>query len=162
MPWVLDPVFIERSPMRAQFARDLVGRGPAVVRLNLREFAALAGGDAATEAPARFAQAHKTIIALTGDRDVVTDGERSAAVANGDALMGLVTAMGCAGSALICAALAVERDAWLAAIAALVAFGVAGEVAAETARGPGSFASAIIDALHSLDRASLRARIKVS
>jgi hydroxyethylthiazole kinase len=162
MPWVLDPVFIERSPTRAQFARDLVRRGPAVVRLNLREFAALSGGDAATEAPARFAQAHQTIVALTGDKDVVSDGERSAAVANGDALMGLVTAMGCAGSALVCAALAVERDAWLAAVAALVALGVAGEVAAETARGPGSFASAIIDALHSLDRADLRARIKVS
>ena len=27
VPWLLDPVFIERSPARAQFARDLVGRG---------------------------------------------------------------------------------------------------------------------------------------
>ena len=41
VPWLLDPVFIERSPGRAQFARDLVGRGPAVVRLNGAEFAAL-------------------------------------------------------------------------------------------------------------------------
>ncbi len=28
MPWVLDPVFIERSPGRAQFARELLARGP--------------------------------------------------------------------------------------------------------------------------------------
>ena len=162
MPWVLDPVFIERSPARAQFAQGLVARGPLVVRLNTREFAALAGGDAAGDAPAHFAKTHATVIALTGDTDMVTDGERFAKVANGDALMSLVTAMGCAGSALLCAALAVEADAWLASIAALVALGVAGEVAAEGAAGPGSFASAVIDALHNLDRATLRARSKVS
>ncbi len=82
-------------------------------------------------------------------------------IANGDPLMGQVTAMGCAGSALVCAALAVERDPWLATIAALTAFGVAGEVAARDAAGPGSFAIAIIDALHRLDGATLRAHLKV-
>jgi hydroxyethylthiazole kinase len=161
-PWVLDPVFIERSPARAQFAQSLVSRKPAAVRLNHREFAALAGGDAAGDAPPRFAKANGTIVALTGDSDVVTDGRRTATVANGHALMSLVTAMGCAGSALLCAALAVEADAWRAAVAALVALGVAGEVAALSARGPGSFAGAIIDALHNLDRATLRARTRVS
>jgi hydroxyethylthiazole kinase len=161
-PWVLDPVFIERSPARAQFAQGLLERGPAAVRLNQREFAALAGSDAAGKAPARFAKAQNTIVALTGDMDVVTDGRRAATIANGHALMSLVTAMGCAGSALLCAALAVEADAWRAAVAALVALGVAGEVAALSARGPGSFAGAIIDALHNLDRATLRARTRVS
>jgi hydroxyethylthiazole kinase len=161
-PWVLDPVFIERSPARAQFAQSLLGRAPAVVRLNHREFAALSGGDAEGAAASRFAAAHRTIVALTGATDVVTDGGRSATVANGDALMALVTAMGCAGSALVAAALAVEHDRFLATVAALVALGVAGEVAAESARGPGRFASWIIDALHGLDRATLQARTKVS
>jgi hydroxyethylthiazole kinase len=161
-PWVLDPVFVERSSARAQFAQGLLKRGPAAVRLNRREFAALAGGDGAGKAPARFAKAHKTIVALTGDSDVVTDGRRAATIANGHALMGLVTAMGCAGSALLCAALAVEADAWRAAVAALVALGVAGEVAALSVPGPGSFASAIIDALYKLDRATLRARTRVT
>ncbi len=44
-PWLLDPVFIERSPARAEFARGLVGRRPSVVRLNQAEFVALSGGD---------------------------------------------------------------------------------------------------------------------
>jgi hydroxyethylthiazole kinase len=161
-PWVLDPVFIERSPARAQFAQSLVSRRPAAVRLNHHEFAALAGGDAAGDAPARFAKRHDTVVALTGTIDVVTDGERSAKVANGDPMMGLVTAMGCAGSALVAAALAVETDVCFATVAALTALGVAGEIAAEQARGPGSFAAAIIDALYGLDRAALRARAKVS
>jgi hydroxyethylthiazole kinase len=161
-PWVLDPVFIERSPARAQFAQSLVSRRPAAVRLNHHEFAALAGGDAAGDAPRRFAKHHDTVVALTGTTDVVTDGEHSAKVANGDPLMALVTAMGCAGSALVAAALVVERDRWRATVAALVALGVAGEVAAENTSGPGRFASWIIDALHGLDRATLRVRTRVS
>ena len=110
----------------------------------------------------RFAKQHDTIVALTGATDVVSDGERSAKVGNGDALMGLVTGMGCAGSALVAAALVVERDRYLATIAALVALGVAGEVAAESAPAPGRFASWIIDALFGLDRATLRARTRIS
>ncbi len=83
-------------------------------------------------------------------------------ISNGHALMQRVTAMGCAGSALVGAFCAVETDPWLATVTALIAFGVAGEVAAERAQGPGSFASAIIDALYGLERATLRARAKVS
>ena len=163
-PWVLDPVFIDRSPARAAFARALLARRAAVVRLNRSEFVPLFGGEASDEAAGRAAKASNTVIALTGDTDLVTDadGMRRAAIRNGDPLMSLVTAMGCAGSALLAAALAVENDAWLAAVAALAALGVAGEIAGTGVDGPGSFATAMIDALHNLDRATLRARIKVA
>jgi hydroxyethylthiazole kinase len=160
-PWVLDPVFVDRSPGRAAFARALLARGPAAVRLNRAEFAALFGGDGSDEAAARAAKACSAVVALTGVTDIVADGARRAVIRNGHPLMGLVTAMGCAGSALLGAALAVEPDPWLAAIAALAALGVAGEIAGARATGPGSFAVAIIDALHRLDRAALRTRIKV-
>lgn len=160
LPWLVDPVFIDRSPARARFARALLERRPSVLRLNHAEFAALSGHESDANSAARFAQERATIVALTGDIDIVTDGERSTAVANGDPLMSLVTAMGCAGAALIAAALAVEADSWLATLAALAAFGVAGEVAAQSARGPGSFAAAMIDALHGIDRGTLRARVK--
>jgi hydroxyethylthiazole kinase len=162
MPWVLDPVFIESSPGRAQFARDLLGRGPSVVRLNPSEFAPLFGGDPIGEAVTRVAAACSTVVALTGGTDIVTDGAHHVAIGNGHRLMGLVTAMGCAASALVGAALAVEDDPWLAAVAALAVVAVAGEVAGQSARGPGSFASAIIDVLYTLDRPTLRARLKVS
>ena len=161
-PWVLDPVFIDRSPARAAFARTLLARRPSTVRLNRSEFAVLFDDNASDEAAARAAKTFATVVALTGDTDLVTDGVRRAAIRNGHPLMGLVTAMGCAGSALLGAALAVESDAWLAAVAALGALGVAGELAGADAAGPGSFASAIIDVLHGLDHATLRARMKVA
>jgi hydroxyethylthiazole kinase len=159
---VLDPVFIERVPVRAEFASELARRGPSVVRLNRPEFAALVGAEGGDEAVIRFARRHSTVLGLTGEVDLVTDGTRRAVIANGHAWMQRVTAMGCAGSALVGACCAVEADPWLATVAALIAFGVAGEVAAERAQGPGSFAIAIIDALYHLQPATLRTRAKAT
>jgi len=162
IPWVLDPVFVDRSAQRADFARTLIGRGPAVVRLNRAEFAALAGTDATTGALAAFARESKTVIGLSGETDLVGDGVRIARVANGHALMSRVTAMGCAASAITAACLAVEPDTFVATVAALVIAGVAGELAGEKAQGPGSFAVAILDALYNLDVATLKTRARMT
>ena len=160
IPWVLDPVFVDRSPQRAAFARHLLTLAPAVVRLNAAEFAALAGNG--PETAAVWARDHKTVIALSGETDLVADGGRRARIANGHVLMARVTAMGCAASALVAACLAVEPDAFRAAAAALLIVDIAGEVAAATAQGPGSFAVAMLDALYRLDAGTLAARAKVT
>jgi hydroxyethylthiazole kinase len=161
LPWVLDPVLIDRSPPRATYARTLVARGPRAVRLNHAEFAALAAAEPQAEALRGYARDARSVVGLTGEADVVTDGARLATIRNGDALMARVTAMGCVASALVAACLAVERDGWLATAAALLALGVAGEDAATRARGPGSFAADILDALYRLDRDTLVAHAKV-
>ena len=159
IPWVLDPVFVDRSRPRADFARALLGRGPSALRLNRAELSALAEGDASPEA---FARASRTVVGLSGATDVIADSARLAHVANGHPLMSRVTAMGCAASALTAACLAVEPDAFRAVAGALVIIGVAGELAGEKAAGPGSFAVAIIDALYNLDAATLTARARVT
>ena len=46
------------------------------------------------------------MVALTGEIDLVTDGAHPVRIANGHPLMARVTAMGCAESALVAAALA--------------------------------------------------------
>jgi hydroxyethylthiazole kinase len=161
-PWVLDPVFVDRSPPRAQFAKALVGNNPSVVRFNAAEFAALAHSTAAGEPLQRFALDHGCVAALSGAVDTITDGARTGKIDNGDPLMARATAMGCAGTALVAACLAVETDPWLATLGGLLAFAVAGECAAARARGPGSFAVEIIDALASLDHETLLARARVS
>jgi len=160
LPWVLDPVLIDRSRPRSVYASELMTRGPRAVRLNRAEFAALAGSEPDDEGLRRYALDALTVIGLTGETDVVTDGARLATIRNGHPLMARVTAMGCVASALVAACLAVEGDAWLATTAALLALGVAGEGAAH-ARGPGSFATEIVDALYRLDRDGLIARAKI-
>ena len=75
--------------------------------------------------------------------------------------MAHVTGMGCAAGALIAALLAIGANPLQAAVSGLAAIGVAGEIAAETARGPGSFAAGILDALAALDGPTLRARVRL-
>lgn len=161
-PWVLDPVFIDRSPARAAYAKELLARGPNIVRLNQAEFKALAGFEPRVDKLTAFAREHGTVIGLTGAADLVADGARLATINNGDPLMTKVTALGCAESALVAACLAVEPDAWRACAAALLIMGLAGEIAAQRARGPGTFAAEILDALFALDRNALLADAKVS
>jgi hydroxyethylthiazole kinase len=160
-PWVLDPVLVDRSPARAAWAAALAARQPAAVRLNRAEFKAIAGFAPEGGALIGYALERQTVIALTGPIDFVADAERLASVENGHALMSRVTAMGCAGSALLAAFLAIEREPWLASVAALLAFGIAGEVAGAAAKGPGSFAVAMLDALHALEPATIARRAKV-
>jgi hydroxyethylthiazole kinase len=162
LPWVLDPVFVDRAPARASYARDLLFLHPAAIRLNADEFAALAGTATTTESVVKFAREHRVAVGLSGARDLIADGVRAVTLENGDPLMAKVTAMGCAASAMVAACLAVEDDALTATASALLLAGVAGEVAAQTAQGPGSFAVAILDALHTLDAAALSTRARIS
>ena len=57
--------------------------------------------------------------------------------------------------------LAGKDDPFEAAVEALVAFGVAGEDAAVSAKGPGSFHVGLYDALAALDPGTLTGRAKV-
>ena len=72
--------------------------------------------------------------------------------------MAQVTGLGCALGAIIAAMNTVEPDPLIAAAAALDVFGAAGERAALTSRGPGSFAVAMIDALATVDTQMLARR----
>src|SRR5262245_56295016 len=86
-PWLLDPVFIERSPPRTAYAKSLLARKPRAVRLNRAEFAALSGQDADEEKLTAFAVAHDAVMGLTGQVDIITDRGRRVSISNGDPLM---------------------------------------------------------------------------
>lgn len=161
IPWVLDPVFVDRALSRATFALELAARSPNIIRLNGAEFAALAEEQVVPAALARYARERSAVVALTGDPDIVTDGARTVSIGNGHPLMAKVTAMGCAASALVGACIAVEPDAWLAATAGLILIGIAGELAAGSAHGPGTLASGILDALDGLSQRTIVERARV-
>jgi len=162
VPWVLDPAFIDRARGRAAFARTIIKRYPRVLRLNAGEYSALAQTEANADSLSSYAKEYRAVIALTGSVDIVTDGTRQASVANGHPLMAKVTALGCAGTALLTGCVAVESDPWRAAVAGLIILGVAGELAAAAAGGPGTFVPAFIDALYSLDRDTLLAKARTT
>lgn len=162
IPWVLDPVFIDRSRPRADYAKSLLAQGPRAVRLNAPEFVALSGSEPEDAALARTARDTRAVMALTGIVDRISNGAQQVAIENGHPLMGRVTAMGCAASAFTAAFLSVESDAFKATAAALLCFGVAGGIAGERAEGPGSFPAALLDALYALDKHTLTEKARVT
>jgi len=176
VPWILDPVAVGVLRYRTELARDLLQHRPAVIRGNASEVIGLegapAGGghgvdatassQAARPAAERLARATGVVVAVTGAVDYVSDGKRTVAVHNGHAMMTRVTGLGCTATALIGACLAVQPDRLAAAVHGLAFIGVAGEIAAERARGPGSLQLELYDALYRLDEATLAERLNLT
>jgi hydroxyethylthiazole kinase len=173
-PWVLDPAGAAATEHRRRIAERLAHLQPTVIRGNGSEILALGSGEApargvesevdsaeALDAAHDLAKATGAIVAVTGAVDYVTDGRTLAAVTNGDLLMTKVTAVGCALTCLIGACCAVNQDHMAATAHGLAILGLAGELAAEEARGPGSFRTRLLDALYNLDEATLTAGARI-
>jgi hydroxyethylthiazole kinase len=76
-------------------------------------------------------------------------------------MMPRVTGLGCTATALCGAFAAVTRDRALAAAQAMVVMGIAGEMAAEGAEGPGSLQVRFLDALYRLGAEDIDRRIRL-
>ncbi len=159
-PWVLDPVGAGASKARTDTAVELIQKyHPAIVRCNASEIMVLHGTacktrgvdsaepvEKARSCAREFAAQHKTVVAVSGAVDFITDGEREAEVRKGSPLMAKVTTMGCCASA-ICAAFAAVLPPFEAASRAMDLMGTAGEAAVARSRGTGSLAVNFIDEL---------------
>lgn len=175
VPVVLDPVGVGATTYRTETAKRILDEvDVAVLRGNAGEVATLVGveaevrgvesitaGDDAAAIARAAASTLGVVASVTGPVDHVSDGTRVAAVANGHPLLAAVTGTGCMSSTITGCFLAVEQP-FEAAVAALVAFGVAGEDAARDAKGPGSFHAGLYDALAGLDPDSLDERARIA
>jgi hydroxyethylthiazole kinase len=175
-PWVLDPVAVGATGFRRANAQRLLACKPTVIRGNASEIMALAGlsgaggkgvdatvgTDAAVEAATDLAKQSGAVVAVTGAVDRITDGTRHAACGNGVATLTRITAAGCALTAVTGACLAVEEDPFLATAHALALYGVAGEMAAVLAEGPGSLRWRLLDCLFHLQPGDLDMMAKLS
>jgi hydroxyethylthiazole kinase len=179
-PWVLDPVAVGLLPLRTELCRDLLRENPTVIRGNPSEILALAGetaqcrgadstqgSDEALAAAKHLASEVKTIVAVTGASDYITDGERTLRIDNGHPLLQRVTGTGCALSALVAAYVSTasnKGEALEAAASACAVFSVAGEEAAQKTldrnEGTGSFAVYLLDALTTLDETTLERKMR--
>lgn len=149
VPFVLDPVYAERSPKRLQLARAILAAHPAILRGNDHELRALQD----VTGP--------IVTARTGAVDEISDGRSTLRIANGVAHMGRITAMGCALGAVSAACASVTATPLEAAASACLIFGVAGELADERSDGPGSFGPAFLDALFFLNAEHIKQRAKL-
>lgn len=119
-----------------------------------------------------LARREVNVIVMTGATDFISDGYRTYAVSNGHPLLGRITGSGCVLGTTISLMLSVSReDKLLAALAGLLIFEIAAEIAGERedVRGPGSFVPALLDELYEIQTGTAggdfkwleRAKVKV-
>lgn len=179
-PVLLDPVGAGASSLRTHTAAQLLDEVAfTAIRGNISEIKALAVGSATTkgvdadladaitadtlDAAVRFAKAFSeqtgAVIAVTGEIDLVCDGQQAFIIRNGHPMMSRITGSGCMLSAMMTAYLAANKGAPLEAAAASVcAMGLCGEIAysrLQQGEGNAAFRNRLIDAVFCLDGESL-------
>ncbi|WP_194436971.1 hydroxyethylthiazole kinase [Vibrio fluminensis] len=169
---VLDPVGCGASSLRTETSRQIARLADRlIIRGNASEIIALAGEqaqskgvDALDSSDAALGAAHFLVkeyganVVISGETDYIVSDKRTVKLSNGHEIMPYVTGMGCTLTALTGAFAAIGDTTGLAAAAVL---GVAGEIAAEQATGPGSLQVTLLDTLYQLDEARLVARLKL-
>lgn len=174
-PIVLDPVGSGATSLRTDSAKKIIEQTNIdVIRGNASEILSLRHKDSKTkgvdsihsvedavETAKILAGELKTILAITGPVDLVTNGDSVLRVSNGHPLMGYVTGTGCTATVTIGAFLAVDENPVSATATALAFFGLAGEVAGEKALEPGSFMIEMVNALYSIGPEQLKGGCKI-
>jgi len=175
IPVVLDPVGAGATLYRTKAVKTILTQGSIkVIRGNASEITALQGFQAATKGvdsllnssesidqAIELATKNHCIIWMSGETDVITDGQSTFLIDNGDPLMARVTGMGCTASSITGAFLAVNRNSLLATVHAAVLMGISGELSAMRAIGPGSFNVAFLDTLYNISLEEINNYIRV-
>ena len=160
VPWVLDPVAVDKLTYRRTLATSLIAQKPRLIRGNSDEINFLLGS-------VPHFQGSVPLLS-TGPVDEIwwsvpirNGGSVPIRIANGVEMLTRVTGTGCAQGAIAAAFCAVEPDPVIAAVAASLTMGIAGEMAFDKAQRPGSFQIALLDALDELDAQALMRKAKI-
>ena len=174
IPIILDPVGAGATGFRTDTARDLIretppdiirGNGSEIMALSLAEVAtkgvdSTSDSDSALESARNLNLVFNCVVCVTGATDYIVEGEKSIRVNNGHPLMPKVTGLGCTASAVCGAFAAVNPEFSSAAAHAMAVMGIAGEIAAEQANGPGTLQLHFLDALYNLSEKDIQSRLK--
>ena len=153
IPIVLDIVGVGATTLRNEKAYELLEKIKIdIVKGNASEIAKLAGEDVLTkgvestnveadliEISKKLAITYKMNVIITGEEDIVTNGNKVYIIKNGHEMMSCIVGTGCMAASVIGAFSGVEKDYALAGASALVCFGIAGELAAPHSKGPGTY-----------------------
>lgn len=175
-PFVFDPVGVGASTYRTETAQKIIEAAiPDVIRGNASEIMALARSahttkgvdstmrteDAVEKAVALSKMLNNTIV-ISGETDYIVTGDDINKVTNGSPLMAKVTGMGCTATAMVGACMAVEANTHIAATAAMTIMGIAGDIAKDIAKGPGSFQMHFLDSLYQLSEETISEKARIN
>jgi len=162
IPVVLDPVGVGSTPTREAVAERLLSEAEfAVIKGNYGEVSALAGVEAEVkgvesvgeydeieDAAHELAVSTGATVVASGVEDVVADADGAVRISAGHEMLGAVVGTGCMLGGTIAAFCGALEDDHAAAVHATLAFGLAGERAADLEyEGPGSYRTTFRDAV---------------
>ena len=184
-PLILDPVGAGGTKLRRDSVKHLLEEVHfSVIRGNASEIRYLAGQQstgsgvdvsaldeiteenlsAAVSMAGELAGKLRTVIAISGKTDVISDGKRSCVLRNGCATMARITGSGCMLTALIGAFCGACEDPFAAACAAMGAMGISGEIAdarrLHNGTGNATFRNDLIDAVFNLTEEQLEKGVR--
>ena len=169
-PWVLDPVGIGLGGLRTVLLKEFRETTPTIVRGNASEIIGLAnlwgldagikkeGGrgvdsvdtvDSAIPAAKSLASFIHGAVAVSGENDIVTDGNRVIRSFGGSILFTKVTGSGCSLGG-VTAVYAAVSEPLIGALTAVNMYNAAGKRAAEKAKGPGTFEKYFLDEMYTI------------
>lgn len=166
LPVVFDPVGAGATPTRTRIAERVVDEvDVTVVNGNYGEVTALVGEDAEVrgvesvgeyaeiaETAMACAQATGAVVVASGAVDIVATDSAAYEVDSGDPMMGEFVGTGCMQAATLAAFAGGLPDGLAAALSGTLAFGLAGERAADAAfEGPASYRTAFLDSVAAMD-----------
>jgi len=175
IPVVLDAVGVGATHLRNTEAERILNQvNIAVIKGNQSEIAKIAGMEATTKGveatkidtdlvalAKNLATTKKTTVVITGKEDIVASSTSTYLIKNGHEMMGAVVGTGCMAASVLGAFVAIEKDHAKACAAALACYGIAGEIASKTAKGPGTFKEQFYDAVYQLSESQVKEGMKV-
>ena len=102
------------------------------------------------------------IVCVSGETDLVVEGDRVVYLHNGSPMMEKVTGLGCTASAILGAFAAVVKNPFMAAVSATSFMGVCGEIAVGISQGPGTLQLHLYDVMYNLSREQFMQTVRVS
>lgn len=178
-PWVLDPVGTGIGDLRTSLIKQMKDYPPTIIRGNASEIIAVAnlwnlpidnktssqsqgvrGVDStdssltATPYAIALAKHIQGAVAISGQTDIITDGQTTIQCTGGSPLFTKVTGSGCSLGGVI-AVYAAVTNPLLAALTGTTLYNYAGQEAHQRAKGPGSFQPLFLDALYTADANTL-------
>lgn len=187
IPVILDPVGVGATTYRTESCKKIMSEVKlAVIRGNLSEIKTIYGIDTVTrgvdasesfaansdeftkakEMAKDFAVKFNTVVAMTGEVDIITDGKTLYTTSNGHKMMSRVTGTGCMCTAVIGCYLGAGDNNLIATLAGTVSMGIAGETAYarldKKIEGSGTFRVKMIDAMYNLCETEIIKRSKIN
>lgn len=172
VPVILDPVGVGATKFRKEFVEEILrDTKVSCIRGNISEIKAILnlssnkkGADASKDdieslentasLAKKLANDLNTVVAITGEIDIVSDGKISAAIKNGNYLLPQITGTGCMCTSLVASYCGVSKDnIFQATVLGVLTMGIAGEIAYEKSsnQGLGTFHKELFNAIGKVD-----------